>query len=218
MRAKCYNSEDNCDYAHYNTGWLAGGSRGQPPVQIDPNKEPDTAELPRSFPVQQRNSLPLDTSNLEGKDLTCYFWMRHPGGCIKPETQCSYSHRNTGWLLRLKGEPGPSVVRLGHMDPPRSMKSRSDVQVSLRDAPSRGDDSDSRSIREPGRKTCFFWHQGSCKKGQNCLYAHYDTGTVADPPPGYNQRHLCRCTLSPYLHHTNMNIRLKRRDFIPRLE
>ncbi|CAD0099413.1 unnamed protein product, partial [Aureobasidium mustum] len=32
--------------------------------------------------------------------------------------------------------------------------------------------------------TCFFWyHTGSCKKPDNkCFYAHYHTGTVAEPP------------------------------------
>ncbi|KAG9690558.1 hypothetical protein KCU95_g10213, partial [Aureobasidium melanogenum] len=36
--------------------------------------------------------------------------------------------------------------------------------------------------------TCFFWyHTGSCKKPDNkCLYAHYHTGTVAEPPISIN--------------------------------
>ncbi|KAG9591121.1 hypothetical protein KCU77_g6712, partial [Aureobasidium melanogenum] len=38
--------------------------------------------------------------------------------------------------------------------------------------------------------TCFFWyHTGSCKKPDNkCLYAHYHTGTVAEPPISINGR------------------------------
>ncbi|KAK6008423.1 hypothetical protein QM012_000326 [Aureobasidium pullulans] len=38
--------------------------------------------------------------------------------------------------------------------------------------------------------TCFFWyHTGSCKKSDNkCFYAHYHTGTVAEPPISFNGR------------------------------
>ncbi|KAG9644424.1 hypothetical protein KCU64_g11349, partial [Aureobasidium melanogenum] len=38
--------------------------------------------------------------------------------------------------------------------------------------------------------TCFFWYYtGSCKKPDNkCLYAHYHTGTVAEPPISINGR------------------------------
>ncbi|KAH0371625.1 hypothetical protein KCU65_g1666, partial [Aureobasidium melanogenum] len=38
--------------------------------------------------------------------------------------------------------------------------------------------------------TCFFWyHTGSCKKPDNkCIYAHYHTGTVAEPPISINGR------------------------------
>lgn len=188
MRGKCYNSEEKCGFAHYNTGWLASGTKGQQAVQIDPNIEPDLPELPRS--LQQQNSLQQDTPRLEGKELTCYFWMRHPGGCIKPETQCSYAHHNTGWLLRRMGDPGPAIVRIDPMEPPRSMKSRSDAQVSIR-----GGGSDSTSFRDPGRKTCYFWHHGGvCNKGDSCKYAHYDTGTISDPPPGHSHRHLRRYT------------------------
>ena len=188
MRGKCYNSQENCDFAHYNTGWLASGTKGQQAVQIDPNIEPDLPELPRS--LQQQNSLQQDILRLEGKELTCYFWMRHPGGCIKPETQCSYAHQNTGWLLRRMGDPGPAVVRIDPTEPPRSMKSKFDVQVNIR-----GEDLDSTSSRDPGRKTCYFWHHGGgCNKGNSCKYAHYNTGMVADPPPGHSQRLLCRYT------------------------
>lgn len=189
MRGKCYNSEDDCHFAHYNTGWLAGGTKGQQPVQIDPNREPDPPELPKS--LQQQSNLQQDTSSLKGKDLTCYFWMRNPAGCIKPETQCAYAHQNTGWLLRRMGDPGPQVVRIDPTDIPRSMKGRSDPQANLH-----GRGSDSMSSRDPGRKTCFFWNrEGRCNKGDSCKYEHYDTGTVADPPPGYNLGLLRRHTL-----------------------
>jgi chromo domain-containing protein 1 len=182
MRGKCWNTEDNCGFAHYNTGWLVSITKGQPAVQIDPNRQPDPPDLSRS--LQQRNALQQDTSKLEGKDLTCYYWMRNPKGCIKPETQCPYAHQNTGWLLRKMRDPGPSVVPIDPTERPLSMKSRSDPQVNLREAVS-----DNTSFRDPGRKTCYFWHhEGRCNKRDSCRYEHYDTGAVADPPRGHTSR------------------------------
>ncbi|KAK3067469.1 hypothetical protein LTR53_015652 [Teratosphaeriaceae sp. CCFEE 6253] len=42
------------------------------------------------------------------------------------------------------------------------------------------------SPSDPGKSSCFFWQQGSCNKPSGeCVFAHYPTGVIANPPPGY---------------------------------
>ncbi|TIA34615.1 hypothetical protein D6C78_06711 [Aureobasidium pullulans] len=58
------------------------------------------------------------------------------------------------------------------------------------DTPSLADSKNARVTKPKNFRTpltCFFWHHtGDCKKPDNqCLYAHYHTGLVAEPPISY---------------------------------
>lgn len=154
LRKMCYKTDDECVFAHWNTGWLAGNVKGQQPTQIDTKLEPSSSELPGNL---QQPPLQHFKSSLGHDDLTCWYWLRGTGGCIKPDAQCVYSHRNTGWLL---GQNGSGIIQIDPTEQPRSLRRRPDTQL-----------------------TCYFWKNGRrCNKGDNCKFQHYDTGIVAESP------------------------------------
>jgi chromo domain-containing protein 1 len=97
--------------------------------------------------------------------LTCLFWLKTPHGCKKPAKQCNYAHWNTGWLPH----PDPSVDQPTQIDPsaePESVRPR-----------------DKRTMR-PDELSCWYWTKQQCRHtAELCAFQHYDTGTIADPPP-----------------------------------
>lgn len=78
---KCTRSDEECSYAHYDTGTVA---RAPPGVTIFEPAE-DTAPLT--------------------KILTCFFWNRN-GKCSRSDEECAYAHHDTGTVAY----PPPSVV------------------------------------------------------------------------------------------------------------
>ncbi|KAL8851324.1 MAG: hypothetical protein Q9221_003769 [Calogaya cf. arnoldii] len=80
---KCNRSDEECSYAHYDTGTIA---RAPPGVTVF---EPSTAV----------ESVPPTES------LTCYFWNRD-GRCSRSDAQCKYAHEATGTVAY----PPPSVI------------------------------------------------------------------------------------------------------------
>lgn len=53
------------------------------------------------------------------KPLTCLFWMKYPAGCKKPEAECNYAHRNTGWIPKSETN-GEDVIEIDTNLPPAS--------------------------------------------------------------------------------------------------
>ncbi|KAI4140226.1 MAG: hypothetical protein L6R39_005893 [Caloplaca ligustica] len=82
---KCKRSDEECSYAHYDTGTVA---RAPPGVTIFDEPEETLNQQP-----------PLT------KTLTCYFWHKN-GKCSRSEEACAYAHHDTGTVAY----PPPTVV------------------------------------------------------------------------------------------------------------
>ena len=139
---KCRNLDEECAYAHYNTGIVARDPmRNQNTSDADSNKDPSKEIAPGLPP---------------SRSLTCYFWARNRK-CNRTDEDCSYAHYDTGTVAR----PPPGITVF--------------------------DDSKDSAASIPFSKTltCYFWDKDKkCSRSdEECAYAHYDTGTVAHPPP-----------------------------------
>ncbi|ORY18027.1 hypothetical protein BCR34DRAFT_380955 [Clohesyomyces aquaticus] len=188
----CTNSEKKCQFTHYNTG-LLGNLEGRPATLIEKSEQPEYMKRlvqlhsavenhpekqtlmqqgrpkENSYethnPTQQIDSRMHESryqnmaqSPIGDSRPTCTFWRK---GYCKFKDRCNFAHYETG-------HPGN---RTGKSYPPREDASKH---------PHREDPLSS--------LTCFFWTRGSCKRGDNCPYAHYDTGKVAYPPPNWVKR------------------------------
>ncbi|KAL8946263.1 MAG: hypothetical protein Q9222_007319 [Ikaeria aurantiellina] len=136
---KCNRSDEECSYAHYDTGTIA---RAPPGVTVF---EPSDAE-----------QITPPT-----KSLTCYFWNRN-GRCSRSDAECAYAHHHTGTVAYAP----PNVVA---------------AAASLNTHTGAGTERSSTSSKP---LTCFFWaRNGHCTRSDaECTYAHYDTGVVANNP------------------------------------
>ncbi|CAL8581510.1 hypothetical protein XPA_007199 [Xanthoria parietina] len=147
---KCNRRDEECPYAHYDTGTIA---RAPPGVTVF---EPSAA-------VGNSSATP---------SLTCYFWNRD-GHCSRSESACKYAHHATGTVAY----PPPTVVAstsISHKTPRSNFENGgAAIQPAVPSAASEG-----KSL------TCFFWaRKGHCTRSDDeCRYAHYNTGTVANNP------------------------------------
>ncbi|THY35072.1 hypothetical protein D6D01_01610 [Aureobasidium pullulans] len=96
-----------------------------------------------------------------------------------------HSQRNNSCASSPKGGH-PSYHQRFRCDS-RSASPKKDLRS---DTPSLADSKNARVTKPKNFRTpltCFFWHHtGDCKKPDNqCLYAHYHTGLVAEPPISY---------------------------------
>ncbi|KAL8835429.1 MAG: hypothetical protein Q9205_002665 [Flavoplaca limonia] len=80
---KCNRSDEECSYAHYDTGTIA---RAPPGVTVF-----ETTQAVDTVPPT--------------KSLTCYFWNRD-GRCSRSDSECKYAHHATGTVAY----PPPTVV------------------------------------------------------------------------------------------------------------
>lgn len=99
------------------------------------------------------------------KHLTCFYWAKN-GTCRYTDDECTYAHYNTGIVARdpMHNQPVSTIVQ---------------GKTAVNDTQQSG--------LPPSRSlTCFFWARNrKCRRSdEECSYAHYDTGTVARPPPG----------------------------------
>ncbi|KAL9594279.1 MAG: hypothetical protein Q9219_007119 [cf. Caloplaca sp. 3 TL-2023] len=136
----CRNADDECAYAHYNTGIVAHDPMRNQPYLSD--------SLSKDDKNTQNSGLPPSRS------LTCFFWARNRK-CNRSDEECSYAHYDTGTIARAP--PGVTVFE--------------------------PEDKDTTPLTKT--LTCYFWNKnGRCSRSDaECAYAHYDTGTVAYPPP-----------------------------------
>lgn len=90
----CSRPDEECAFAHYNTGLVAGTSKQAAPESVDPLQ----------FPVSQRLSLPASSScqesapgsekssdALKRSKVTCRFWRK---GYCKRFDQCKFAHED----------------------------------------------------------------------------------------------------------------------------
>ncbi|KAI4202145.1 MAG: hypothetical protein LQ350_002812 [Teloschistes chrysophthalmus] len=102
------------------------------------------------------------------KHLTCFYWAKN-GTCRYTDDECAYAHYNTGVVAH---------------DPMRNQT------IITTNTTSKDNDDNNEKVNTglPLSKslTCFFWARNrKCNRSdEECSYAHYDTGTVARPPPG----------------------------------
>ncbi|KAH7112158.1 hypothetical protein B0J11DRAFT_542776 [Dendryphion nanum] len=114
MTRGCNNTDDDCDFAHWNTGLM--GVPGGVPLRIDPNRQPfhQHHQQPHRH-VQQENQRPIfentsvsAPSKLPPHMLECYFW-KNGDNCRLSADECKYAHKITSKTAR-----GPSVVAKKH--------------------------------------------------------------------------------------------------------
>jgi chromo domain-containing protein 1 len=109
--------------------------------------------------------------------LTCLFWLNNPNGCKKPAKQCNYAHRNTGHIPYSDPSAVGQHVKLDLTTEKESAK------------PDSAKPRDKRMMR-PSELTCWYWTKERCRhSAENCQFQHYDTGTIADPPPSARWKH-----------------------------
>ncbi|KAK0965534.1 hypothetical protein LTS01_018254 [Friedmanniomyces endolithicus] len=200
--ATCRATAETCNYAHYNVdrndtlpkfvpenpsidsqtaGDIANATGMQPPYYWTPpsgdwvsrkqttryywllkgcTKLEDECEFTHRFtghfPNKALQNPDLMRRVTEMKNTACRDWAMG-NMCSLPEDQCKYAHRYTG-----AGAGPPGIIEQRVAAPTTSWPGGS----------------------RP-KKTCFFWKNTRCGKGEGCPYAHYDTGVVANPPPGF---------------------------------
>ncbi|KAF2633167.1 hypothetical protein BU25DRAFT_355258 [Macroventuria anomochaeta] len=92
----CRKTEQECQFAHKNTGWAPQyGEGGGPAVEIDRKGKLRGNEPVRSFATD--HSAPKNGT----PPITCYFWLEGAGGCARTAETCRFAHRNTGWITYL---------------------------------------------------------------------------------------------------------------------
>jgi len=92
--------------------------------------------------------------HIEKSSMTCYFW-RTTDHCEKGD-KCDFAHKDTGF----------------YAPPPPGLRSGLELSVLPTDV-------------APSEMTCFYWRTtDQCTKGDQCQFAHKDTGVHA-PPPRY---------------------------------
>jgi chromo domain-containing protein 1 len=83
----CNKSEEECGFAHYNTGHLA--QTGGRTVEMDINRKPKFLSNKPAAPFAPRSM------------LTCYFWLH--SNCRSSAEECTFAHWDTGEYARAPG-------------------------------------------------------------------------------------------------------------------
>ena len=184
----CSRTDDECKYAHWNTGWAPPGLSGhqalpinprQLPLSQSPHNEPNVG-VPSSLQassdehgrIPERKTVPSRPRNQANKSVTCSSWLRDPDGCSDSEEACKYAHRNTGWATP-KGRPFDPPVALDPNQIPR-------FQLEQRRNGFAVDNSAPKNRNPP--ITCYFWLEnpaGCAKTAEACRFAHRNTGWIS---------------------------------------
>jgi chromo domain-containing protein 1 len=148
----CFYGEKVCKFLHRN--------------KDEHGRDLPVGDISRSVPPKYRKP-----------PLTCAFWLHSHTGCKKPDAECEYAHRNTGWVPKSKLNKDEPVS----IDPNALPVSEQTICGSAK-TQSLGP-SEQRNMR-PSELTCWYWVQNKCRNtSERCIFQHYDTGIVADPPP-----------------------------------
>lgn len=187
----CSKPQNQCKYAHWNTGWVPPESDFKAlPIQVDSKLKP-RFELPK----------------YADPAVTCPFWLRSYAGCTRTDADCRYAHKNTGWAppalstgkplqINPKQKPRSQTVdleaSLTRLDLLPSKERGGASQVSDQTVPSGQQEQDgprptgfsSDRIAPKNSNpplTCHFWlngPQGCMKLADHCMFAHKNTGWI----------------------------------------
>ncbi|KAL9008100.1 MAG: hypothetical protein Q9173_006741 [Seirophora scorigena] len=154
----CWYTDDECAYAHYNTGIVAHDPMHNQSTLASnkPHSHGHHSRYTYVATTASNDSGPTERSGLPpSRSLTCFFWARFRK-CKRSDEECSYAHYDTGTVA--KAPPGVTIFEPAAEEP--------------KPPPTR-------------TLTCYFWNKnGKCSRSdEECAYAHYHTGTVAYPPP-----------------------------------
>jgi chromo domain-containing protein 1 len=187
LPAGCTKQDAECEYAHRNTGWrIKDRTHRDKVVQIDPNLLPYSERQTEPYLPTKRmdrfvsTSVPTYTAGYvppknRNPALTCKYWLDAPFGCRKPDAECEFAHRNTGWFPNDTGtgqavQIDRNVLPFSERTTKGSSRSQTIGQIDKRK-------------HHPSELTCWFWMHDQCRfKSDTCMYQHYDTGILADPP------------------------------------
>ncbi|KAK3671718.1 hypothetical protein LTR78_008451 [Recurvomyces mirabilis] len=196
LKEGCTKPDSVCEFAHRITGVLPNAARRDAnlPGQL---KEWKTKICPdwrqgrcllleshckfahRETESQQEPSEQLIRSYPLGmKTMTCHFWLH--GGCVKSEAACEFAHHDTGQYKDPRVLPVRESEHASFAPPPPPPP-----------PPLRDTNREQELLRTLPRSeiTCYFWSIGTCRRADHqCSYAHWDTGVVALPPPGFVKR------------------------------
>lgn len=164
----CTRTDEECKYAHRNTGWAPPGMGNEQPLPIDPKLQPCSQSQQRINADQNLHAengvIPSGPRSQANKGITCSSWLREPHGCPKSEETCDHSHKNTGWATP-KGRPFDPPVALDPNQIPRSHREqmRGRIEPKYKNPP----------------LACPYWlrNGNGCRKTEfECEFAHKNTG------------------------------------------
>lgn len=162
----CTKPDDECKYAHWNTGWAPSGLSNDRPLPINPERLPHSQTNKKTSETSRIATLQTDSSHQAKKDLTCPSWLRDPQGCSRSDEACNYAHRNTGWATPKDRPFDPPVP----LDPNQIPRSHRDSLVDRL-----------KPKHQNPPVTCSAWfrsEKGCGKSDEACQYAHKNTGWI----------------------------------------
>lgn len=125
--------------------------------------------------------------------ITCPFWLRERFGCRKPDDQCGFAHRNTGWIPSTTKNAQPLPCNPDEKPLREQLVSR--ILTDNNTAPTSEQTSSrypyANNAGAPGKpeytkrvgKTCWYWANITCEKPDElCKFKHYHTGEIAQLP------------------------------------
>jgi chromo domain-containing protein 1 len=91
----CNRQASDCDWAHYNTGWIPTSTHDSTPFKIDSAALPVSEQKANHLLTTRNTSQP---KKLKPEELTCWYWAK--GICKKLDTVCKFQHYDTGTLAK----------------------------------------------------------------------------------------------------------------------
>jgi hypothetical protein len=181
----CSRADDECKFAHFNTGWTRTSMGQGQTVRMNPQQLPrsqsrgntrlkEDVSISSGLQTSENVPVPLGSRNrdrlepkLRSPPITCANWLRHAHGCRKSDTECEFAHNNTGWISGTENELDiSSPVQINRNEEPRTGPARFRVNLAR-----------PRDGNPP--ITCFFWLDNlkGCKdNAADCRFAHRNTG------------------------------------------
>ncbi|KAK5684709.1 hypothetical protein LTR17_027119 [Elasticomyces elasticus] len=167
----CSFSAADCSYAHF---------------EIEPTSAALTTTLPAAKPW-----VPPSGTWAPKEDTTCYFWLQDEG-CPMPEDVCLFSHSFTGTFPQ-RALKEPELIR-------RVTETKNTPCPAFAiGACIYTENQCKMAHRLVGKKalTCFFWSKGNCRRHNTCPYSHFNTGQMAEAPPGWREPSVERIVAEP---------------------
>lgn len=183
---KCNRSDEQCAYAHHDTGTVA-----QPPPQLI------ATSIPKMRPLTSTNPKMASGSVQPSQNPTCLLYARD-GKCNRAESECAYAHFHTGTVSNIPNPPlVPEPGQMGVSQTPNN-RPQSSVQhtttpgsnstgmlVTASPRPTSASSELEEASTSPLKQlTCYFWANfGRCRRSDaECKFSHFYTGKMAVNP------------------------------------